>query len=309
MTAHSPPPCAYSDMVQRGTFETVLFNVGSYPVNSNYTNTTYVWSGVDWGVQNNAQIDPKGPLPIRGDMAIAYDGAQVMLYGGRGMGSDAVFQDYWRFDGANWSQGNPNATCPSARYKAAAAYLSGTGAVLFGGANAFQGVLNETWVYSGSANLWTQQTPSLIVPGRINHAMATGPSYVLMFGGAGLNSVFNDTFKFSNGQWATVSPTVVPPARQDHCMAYSTLDGKFIMFGGTDAGGNYLTDCWSFDPASNNWIQVNLPPNGPCAKRGAQMSFDSISNQILMFGGIDSTTGQPSSDTWGFKLSNGFTKL
>src|SRR5205823_770576 len=92
--------------------------------NSSFPIETWVWDG-NW-IQKTAG-------PIRYHHAMAYDGAQVVLFGGKTYGP--FFGDTWAWDGSTWTQQSP-ATSPAAREAHAMAYdPSHAQVVLFGGDN------------------------------------------------------------------------------------------------------------------------------------------------------------------------------
>lgn len=75
---------------------------------------------------------------------------------------------------------------------------------------------------------------------------------ILLFGGIdGSGSLLNDTFRYSiqSTSWATVSTTLVPPARIDASMTFA--QGVFLMFGGRDSSLKQKIDNWKL--TSDGW--------------------------------------------------------
>src|SRR5271166_7051007 len=98
-----PNQTMLAGMAQRGTNEVVLLDAGSYGGFSNYLNQTSTWNGA-WTNKSPSLIDPVGPLPCRVDMAMAYDGTNVMMYGGKGGSATAgIYQDTWVWNGTTWA--------------------------------------------------------------------------------------------------------------------------------------------------------------------------------------------------------------
>ena len=67
--------------------------------------------------------------------------------------------------------------------------------------------------------------------------------------------------------------------------------GKVIMFGG-DSGTTYLNDTWSFD--GTTWTQI-ATQSAPPARAAAQMTYDSVTQKVVLFGGFNGTY---LGDTW-----------
>src|SRR5512143_1059879 len=109
MTTHTPLRCANSVMVQRASSEVVLMDTGAYPGVSNFLNETWTWNGTDWTNTGTTLIDANGPLPGRINMAMAYDGYNVMLFGGNdgsGLNGNGL-SDTWIWNGTAWSKNSP----------------------------------------------------------------------------------------------------------------------------------------------------------------------------------------------------------
>lgn len=307
MTVHTPLRCANSSMVQRGTHEVVLLDTGSYPSYSDFLNETWTWNGTDWTNTSTSLVNANGPLPGRINSAIAYDGTNVMLFGGQASNSQSNgLNDTWVWNGTVWTQKTGigfSTTTPTQRWGATASNHNTNQTILFGGTNTLYKLL-ETWLWNGSTQTWSQ----IVLPNgsspaaRTDHMMAGNTAGVtLLFGGQGTNSQFNDTWTFNGAVWNPASPTVSPSVRSDACMAYDTTNSIWVMFGGKNEY-NYLPETWIYKAGTtNNWSQVTVPAGtGPAGRIGAQMCFDSQSGKTLMFGGITATANYPSNETWVF---------
>lgn len=87
-------------------------------------------------------------------------------------------------------------------------------AIVWGG---FNGSGNdETWAYDFEANAWTNLQPAVAPAPRWAHAMAydSQSGRVVLFGGATLEGVFEDTWAYDFGAntWANMSPAAMNPA-------------------------------------------------------------------------------------------------
>lgn len=322
MTTHTPLRCAYSGMVAQSG-KIVLLNSGNYPSFSSYLNQTWVWNGTngneDWTDVSPAAsvIDPNGPLgpstPVvmsaRINQTMAFDGYGVMVFGGQGSSSTAgAFNDTWVYNGTSWSLVHP-ATKPGARYGAEAAYLAGTGAVMFGGQNAGW-ILNETWVWNGTTWAQVSVANGAGPAGRLGHSIAASGSAVLLFGGSGTSdNLFSDTWSFNGTTWTQLGVTG-PSARTGACMAYDSHNSLWVLFGGMNEYNN-LVETWTFN--GTTWTQVSVANGaGPAGRVGAEMAFDTTNNLTIMYGGIATNSNglYPSNETWAFNgATSTWTKL
>lgn len=79
--------------------------------------------------------------------------------------------------------------------------------------------------------------------------------------------------------WKKQSPEFVPFGRDDAVMAFDSVRGWVVMFGGDAAGSG----TWVWD--GKDWKDLAL--TGPAPRREAAMAFDKRRGVIVMFGGFD----------------------
>src|SRR5574337_1343803 len=299
MTTHTPLRCANSFMVQRGSSEVVLLDTGAYPGHSNFLNETWTFNGTDWTNTGATLIDANGPLPGRLNMVGAFDGYNVMLYGGQGdSASVGALEDTWVWGGSSWTKLDP-ATKPFGRYLARACQetTSTLSVIMFGGfgGGGSGGYLNETWVWDGYVQTWSLLSPTHKPSARIAHCMAGGPSYLVMFGGSISSGEFkNDTWKFDGVDWTQLAPATSPSARSGACMTYDVANSEWVMFGGMNEYYR-LPETWTFD--GTTWTQKS-PATSPSGLTFAQMCYDSQSGAVLLFGGFSATDNYVHNETW-----------
>ena len=297
MTTHTPLRCANSFMVQRGSNEVVLMDTGAYPGVSNFLNETWTFNGTDWTNTGTTLIDANGPLPGRINMVMAYDGYNVMLYGGQGDSSTVGYlSDTWTWNGTAWSKKSP-ATVPFGRNFAEACRSTTTAlnVTMFGGYGGNAKYVNETWKWDGNAQTWTLLSPATSPSARIGHAMAGGPSSLIMFGGTLSNGEFkNDTWSFNGTTWTQLNPATSPSARAGHCMAYDQTNNVWVLFGGMNEYYR-LPETWTFN--GTTWTQA-APATSPSGLTWAQMCWDTQSGRILLFGGYSATDNYAHNETW-----------
>ena len=204
----------------------------------------------------------------------------------------------------NWTQVT-SLVSPSGRGGHAMVYDSARDkVVMFGGGTGT--ALNETWEYDGVD--WIQVTPPNSPSGRNGHAMAydSARGKVVLFGGSlggGTNSPMNDTWEFDGVDWAQISPAASPSVRRSHSMAFDSVRGKVVMFGGAIPCSITLTDTWEYDGV--NWLQVSTASNpGNAHGHQSAMTFDSARGKVVMFGGRYNCGYPNSTFTWEYDGSS-----
>lgn len=202
----------------------------------------------------------------------------------------------------SWVQRTP-ATTPSARNGSAncMAYDPVRGvSLLFGGYQGSLTALADTWEWNGTA--WTQRTVVNGPVGRWGHGLVqdTRRGRAVMFGGfvASTGQFSNETWEWDGSAWSQIQVPNAPPPRGYCGMAYDSVLGRTVLFGGYN-GANYLGDTWIFDGAA--WTQAS-PVASPSARQGAAMAFDSVRAQAVLFGGV--TAAGVLGDTWTFDGTN-----
>jgi hypothetical protein len=262
-------------------------------ISAGYNDETWEWDGTNW-------IDRAiKPLSARCGHAMAYDSMQgvVVLFGG---GTSAGYNDEtWEWDGANWVLKNP-ANKPSGRCDHAMAYDSTRGVVvLFGGRiSASPWYNDETWEWDGTN--WTQKSPVNKPSARVDHAMAydSARGAVVLFGGCMSASPRenNETWEWDGTNWTQKSPANKPSGRYDHAMAYDSIRGVVLLFGGYLYGGLYSDETWEWD--GTNWVLKN-PSNNPSGRSDHALAYDSVRGVVVLFGGVVVVgAGHLSDETW-----------
>jgi len=164
--------------------------------------------------------------------------------------------------------------------------------LLFGGRNASNVVLGDTWLGTGSG--WMQVATSG-PHARSDTAMAALPhGHILLFGGktsAASSTAKGDTWEWEGSTWVQKSSTG-PAARFGHAMAFDSIRGKVVMFGGINSAGAYLGDTWEWNGSA--WSM--FASSGPSSRFAHTMAFDAPSGKVLLFGGFAASLCV--GDTW-----------
>jgi hypothetical protein len=274
-------------------------------------NDTWTWDGRRW-----TDVAQLGIPPTRLRSVFDYDSERgvSILFGGSGC-SDfncsmlVNLNDTWEWSGRAWRQ--LSVTGPSGRFNAATAYDSTRGAiVVFGGSQWLPDGstvdLNDTWEWNGSE--WNEvnlcsgaQCPSTPTP-RADASMVYDASrgVTLLFGGQVDTtmhpSYLDDTWTWDGTRWTALSPTESPSGRSGASMAFDSVRGVAVLFGGSTCllGCGPVDDTWEW--TGNNWAQM-FPEASPSARLDYAMDYDSGSGLVILQGGatgIEQFTG----DTW-----------
>ena len=183
--------------------------------NTSYRDETWTWDGTVW-----TRLKPNKKPGHRAQMSMWYDtrAKKTILYSGVGRPSidDHVtrFSDQWSFDGTNWTEITKTAA-PGIRFGAQIAVNPSDGKVLmFGGLRATidekdnidQFYVNDTWLWDGSANTWTELHPATSPSKRQNGVLeyddATGK--FVLHGGFSGGIYLSDTWTFDGTTWTPV---------------------------------------------------------------------------------------------------------
>src|SRR5262249_22445088 len=138
--------------------------------------------------------------------------------------------DTWEWDGATWTE---RATTGPARQNMGIAYDSARNrTVVFGGA----GPLGDTWEWDGAT--WTERATTGPAP-RVDPAMVydSARGRRVMFGGytpagGSFGTLFGDTWEWDGNTWTQRTNVGSPGVRTNHPMAYDSVTGKTVLFGG-----------------------------------------------------------------------------
>jgi hypothetical protein len=270
--------------------QVVMF--GGQAAGSTRPNETWLWNGTTWR-RVTTSIAPVG----RAAHAMAYDRSlkKVVLFGGDVPDtSDTHF--LWAFEGDKWSV--VGFTFPPPRRQHGMAFSADRNSlVVFGGLSLVgQQTLGDTWEFKDGG--WFQYDGGA-PPARKSQMMGSelpldgGTGRVVLFGGIGLDGGFlNDTWAFDSSGWHVLTTTGSPSKRGSGQIAYDVDQNRMVLFGGSNGVSNFQD---TYGLSGTNWVQLALGlPLVPSSRRDFGMAYDSVSHQMLLFG------GQNGNDTWGF---------
>lgn len=164
-----------------------------------------------------------------------------------------------------------------------------------GGLLGFDGT--DTWLFRGGR--WTRFPSSVRLPSRYRSAMAgdSNRSRLVLFGGSqfiwpGRVIYLDETWEWNGVAWVQAFPATRPAARHFASLAFDSIRGETVLFGGGATGS--FNDTWLWN--GTQWRQAS-PLASPPPRAGATIAFDPLNGITLLYGGIDST-GAVLDDTW-----------
>ncbi len=280
-----------------------------------------------YNINNWKDITSSGPSERYGH-AMAYDSKhnKVVLFGGRNNDWE-FFYDTWVYDleTNTWTEIDIPEMFPDPRIYHAMIYSPAAERILlFGGENEWEEILDDLWVFDLGTNTWDlahyDSSPSHIY-GRGGHSLVYDPfeEKVYLFGGySGYSfdrTYYQDTWLLeyygdSYAYWYNVTPSTGPSVRAFHSMTtiYNStenpMDRYAILYGGEvdyiHGDGIIYDDTWIYD--FNRWTQI-FPASSPEERFGHTAIYDSMTPQVLLYGGYSPDIDETCSDTWVFNIS------
>jgi hypothetical protein len=286
----------------------------------------------------------------RFDQAVVYDeaaGKAIMFGGGYAPSVDAPYEmlnETWSYDPAanTWTELKPTGSLPPAREGQAMVYDPGSGKVLmFGGMNAAPGgaALDDLWEYDPAANKWTELHPAGDKPraGDVpdqEMVYDTRARRTLLFFARGMEEttvegkqVYQNigelwSYEPVANKWTKLDPSGKEPSdREGYSLVYDPDTGLVLLFGGMSTPQVYPdksdnpdpvleTDLWAYDPAKNEWR--NLDPGGsrPSFGLGQYFVFHPTMHRSIMLLPLRDESGKLFSRMWSYDASaNRWTEL
>ena len=143
---------------------------------------------------------------------------------------------------------------------------------------------------SATSHTWTSDTDFAGGTATDTEVVGTGAAAAIQLK---INPQFN---------WLNMSPTVSPLPRTGPSMAFDSLHGVVLMFGGLSSAGAYLNDTWTYDTATNTWTNVTQVV-GPPGRLKAGFSYDPVAQAAFLYGGADGSGSRV--DLWKYDVVAG----
>jgi hypothetical protein len=164
------------------------------------------------------------------------------------------------------------------------------------------GYLADTWTWDGDG--WNLQHPHASPSARDEAGIASDPAgHIVLFGGfgpgAGAAALLGDTWTWNGRDWTRQHPQTSPEPRLAPAMAYGSIAGKTVMYGGFDPiQHSGFTPTWTWD--GSDWSKRAVDSN-PNIFGGSAFAFDPISRRFVLFGGF---RARVTAETWSLDGTN-----
>jgi hypothetical protein len=283
------------------------FWIGSAP---GYADTwSYDYNSDKW-TQMSQELYPSS----RYAHCLAYDSESdlIMLFGGgrtSPMGARPREDNIWIYDydrnfwnnvDWDWQEVTPRIS-PGATENPGMVYdVESDLVVLFGGEpivglDNYVG-FNETWIYDYNIKTWTNMSPSVAPPSRMNTEMVYDyeSDIIILFGGYAKlyedpeKRYYNDTWAYdvNTNTWTEMAPAIAPSSRFEHSMTYDSKIDRIILFSGQTGSYPDSNETWQYDYNTNTWALMN-PEDSPKARLGSELVYDEESEVSILYGGFE----------------------
>ena len=118
-------------------------------------------------------------------------------------------------------------------------------------------------------------------------------------------------YNFTTDSWSNVQPIVNPGPRFSYAAAYDSEYDHIIIYGGATSEDNYNGDTWMYEINTNTWANMS-PLSSPGLRFGASLVYDSESDIMVLFGGLDfpALFGHHIQQTWVYDFdTNNWTNM
>jgi hypothetical protein len=134
---------------------------------------------------------------------------------------------------------------------------------------------------------------------------------VLFFGGVDVDPCWADCpsllwdtwiYDVAANTWTQVEPPSAPTPRDNTAVAYDAESDRIILYAGAVSDGKIFDyaprDTWVFDMKTKTWTQMKS--QGPAYSFGHSMVYDSESDCMIIFGGVNVDAKLAMNDTWAY---------
>ncbi|MFX0000746.1 MAG: Loki-CTERM sorting domain-containing protein [Candidatus Hodarchaeota archaeon] len=135
-------------------------------------------------------------------------------------------------------------------------------------------------------------SPDLPTRGNPGMAYDSQSDKIVIFGGWNMSTTpsHQDTwiYDFNSDTYTKKTPSPAPRRRAEMGMVYDSLRDKIVLFGGMEnwTVSGERNDTWTYDYNSDTWTQL-FPVSAPSERRAHSMAYDSESDRIILFGGME----------------------
>jgi hypothetical protein len=98
-----------------------------------------------------------------------------------------------------------------------------------------------------------------------------------MFGGIYQGVTTNDTWAWDGANWTEVSSADLPPKRSNPGMAYDSIRGRIMLYGGSGIPASQAGDMWEWD--LSGWMR-RTEPSPPA--RSVSIAYDPVQARVVL---------------------------
>ncbi|HTT25364.1 MAG TPA: PKD domain-containing protein [Thermoplasmata archaeon] len=228
----------------------------------------------------------------------------LMFYGGDDF-QGTNLAETWTYSGGAWAMINTTGS-PGPLDGPAMAYDPPAGdVVMFGGVQSYSPFrfTNLTWSYSDGN--WTSQQLVPSPPPRTAASMTYDPDLggVVLFGGYDNRdpsgaTLLNDLWLFKGGAWSEINATNPPGVRTWAPIAFDATHHDLVVYSGITAAFTCIGDTWTF--SNSSWTEAPAASGGPPDSCANALGYDPALGQVVLTGGLNSSTGANYDTTYGF---------
>ena len=91
----------------------------------------------------------------------------------------------------------------------------------------------------------------------------------------------------ATSRWTERTGQTKPPAREHYGIAFDSMRGRLVLFGGSGSG--VLNDTWEYDPRSGTWRQAVIEGASPSPRSRHESAYAADRGTAFFFGGIASS--------------------
>lgn len=177
---------------------------------------------------------------------------------------------------------------PSARKNHTVVALANGQALVFGGYDSSNTVLNTGGIYDPANNSWSTLTTTNAPSPRSRVGMAVNAAgKAFLFGGTGFNGGYSDEAAFydpTTNSWTLVLAQPNQPTPRAYAAVLAVSNNRFFVWGG--AGATTFDDGAIYDPATGNWTVVSAT-GAPAARRANTALVTGDGAKVIIWGGCD----------------------
>jgi hypothetical protein len=144
-------------------------------------------------------------------------------------------------------------------------------------------------------------------PPQNNGAIALDDTHhrLFTFGGENTDMVRVMTLDGYPYPWALFTAAGTPPAvRSATALQYDSARDRLLLFGGINAAGHSFNDVWSLNLSGTpTWSKLTTTGPGPDPRSDASVCYDTATNKLFVFGGLDSLGNDETSTLYALDLS------